>query len=113
MRMCVYYISTEGKRSKISGFRVPDRFSFFNERKGSEFRDCINIKCFAYQFRDERDGFPPGSNIRHAVDVAVKRIVSRVSKMYTYTYKYNKHTRIKCTSMYASFFSRSTTLCSF
>lgn len=40
---------------------------------------CINIDRFAYQFRDERDGFPPGSNIRHAVDVAVKRIVSGVS----------------------------------
>lgn len=45
--------------------------------------DYINIKCFAYQFRDERDGFPPGSNIRHTVDVAIKRIVSRVPIIYT------------------------------
>lgn len=41
----------------------------------------INIKYFAYQFRDKRDRFSPGSNIRHAVDVAIKRIVSRVSKI--------------------------------
>lgn len=45
--------------------------------------NCINIKYFPYQFRDERDGFSPGSNIRHAVDVAIKRIVSGVSKTYT------------------------------
>lgn len=40
----------------------------------------VDIKRFAYQFRDEGDGFSPGSNIRHAVDVAVERIVSRVSE---------------------------------
>lgn len=43
----------------------------------------INNKYFPYQFRDEWNGFSPGSNIRHAVDVAVKRIVSGVSKTYT------------------------------
>jgi hypothetical protein len=32
-----------------------------------------------YQFGDKRYRLPPGSNVWHAVDVAVERVVSRVS----------------------------------
>lgn len=49
---------------------------------------CMYESVSAYQFRDERNGFPPGSNIRHAIDVAVKRIVSWVSEK-----KKNTHIR--------------------
>jgi hypothetical protein len=33
-----------------------------------------------YQFGDKRYRLPPGSNVWHAVDVAVERVVSRVTE---------------------------------
>jgi hypothetical protein len=46
--------------------------------KGCKVTWNCTVLAAAYQFGDERYGLPPGSNIRHAVDVAVEGVVSRM-----------------------------------
>lgn len=45
--------------------------------RSQKVHSCISD---TYQFGDKRYRFPPGSNVWHAVDVAVERVVSRVSE---------------------------------
>lgn len=40
--------------------------------------DVSQYSVGAYQFGDEWNRLPPGSNVRHAVDVAVEGVVSRM-----------------------------------
>lgn len=51
----------------------------YQNRKVRERSQKVN-GCISdtYQFGDKRYRFPPGSNVWHAVDVAVERVVSRV-----------------------------------